>query len=602
MRTPGPPRPHSSATATRSTPTTSAPGSPDYVEAGKRARDAGFDLVYVYDAHRAAPAQFLSPRFNQRTDAYGGSFENRARFFIEALGGVRAAVGEDCAAVARLTVDQLHGPEDFEVLDDGLKFIALAEAEGVVDLWDINITQFMEWGEDAGPSRFYKANHQAPWTRHIKTVANKPVLGVGRVTSPDDMVAIIESGQTDIIGAARPWIADPFLPKKIEEGRFDDIRECIGCNVCISRWEQGARMVCTQNATANEEFRRGWYPETVEPAAEPCSVLVVGAGPTGMECARVAGERGYDVHLVEADAEIGGHVKMVMRYPGLSEWGRVITYRQTQLDKLKTVEVHTGTRLSPDDVLAYGADKVVVAIGAHWAGDGRSVNNYAPLDGVDARGPRFATSEQVMSGKETGDRVVVLDADGYFTGIGLAELLVDQGKQVALVSQYEHIAPMTEFTLERPNVERLLREKEIALWPGHWVERVEPGNEIKLQLRDIWRDGYKRGPGPITGEAPRRKGPAVSEVTCDTVVLATARIANRELYAALKEHKPEWAAQELQAVYRVGDCHAPRMIAESIFDGHRLAREFESANPAKSLPFIRERMLWGQEMIPTLES
>jgi len=572
----------------------------DYVEAAKRARDAGFDLIYIYGAHRAAPAQFLSPRFNQRTDEYGGSFENRARFFLEALAGIKAAVGEACAGVARLTVDQLHGGSDVEVLDDGLRFIELAEMEGVVDLWDVNITKFMEWGEDAGPSRFYKANHQGAWTKHVKGVAKKPVLGVGRVTSPDDMVEIIKSGQADIIGAARPSIADPFLPLKIDEGRFEDIRECIGCNICISRWEQGARMICTQNATANEEFRRGWHPENFEPTAEPQSVLVVGAGPSGMECARVLGLRGYDVHLVEAEAEIGGHVKMVMRYPGLSEWSRVASYRQIQLDKAKNVEIHTNTRLSADDVLRYGADRVVIATGAHWAGDGLSINNYGILDGVDAAMPQFATPEQVMAGKPVGERVVVLDADGYFTGIGLAELLADAGKQVSLVSQFEHIAPMTDYTLERPNMERLMREKGIALWPGHWAESLEPGNEITVRLYDIWRDGSKRAPGPVPGEAPRRKGTAVSELACDTVVLATARVPNGELFNELKARKEEWVEQEIGAVYAIGDCRAPRLIADSIFDGHRLAREFESANPMKAKPFIRERILWGQEMIPAL--
>ena len=174
------------------------------------------------------------------------------------------------------------------------------------------------------------------------------MVNTGRFTSPDEMVDVIKSGQCDFIGAARPSIADPFLPNKIYEGRNEDIRECIGCNICISRWERGAPLICTQNPVANEEYRRGWHPEKFEQTDNPRSVLVVGGGPAGMEAARVAGLRGYEVHLVEKSAELGGHMKDVTRYPGLAEWGRVVSYRQIQLDKAKNVEIHLSTELSAD--------------------------------------------------------------------------------------------------------------------------------------------------------------------------------------------------------------------------------------------------------------
>src|SRR5262245_7805240 len=172
------------------------------------------------------------------------------------------------------------------------------------------------------------------------------------------MVEAINKGMLDIIATCRPSISDPFLPKKIDEGRLDDIRECIGCNMCISKFEIGALpIVCTQNATIGEEYRRGWHPEKFSRAANAeKDVLVIGAGPAGMECARVLGERGMNrVHLVEADDEIGGHVRPIAALPGLAEWGRVITYRKIQLDKLKNVEVITGKRLSKAEVIEYGA-------------------------------------------------------------------------------------------------------------------------------------------------------------------------------------------------------------------------------------------------------
>ena len=515
---------------------------------------------------------------------------------------MKKAVGDNCAIATRFAIDTLYGPDGVEVGEDGLKFVELVTKEGLVDLWDINVGDIAEWGEDAGPSRFYKANHQAPWVKDVKSVANVPVLGVGRVTSPDDMVAIIQSGQADIIGAARPSISDPFLPNKIDEGRLEDIRECIGCNMCISRWEIGGPpMICTQNATAMEEYRRGWHPEKFDKTDNPCSVLVVGAGPAGLECARVLGERGYDVHLREAEDELGGSIRYIQRFPGLAEWGRITSYRQTQLEKLKNVEVHTGVgAMTADDVLSYGADRVVIATGSRWAPDGLNGITHAPIDGADATMPQFCTPDQVMNGKDVGDRVVVLDADGYFTGASTAEFLADQGKQVSLVTQLHAVAPYTDFTLEAPNLHRMIHEKNIRDITSHWVHSIEPGNETKVMIYNLYGDGYQRTSKPRTGELPRKANTNIEELTCDTVVLVTGRLSNQALFSELKSRRSEWAEEEIDNIFHTGDCYAPRMIADAIFDGHRLAREFESDNPQYAQPWIRERQIWGSETFPKL--
>ena len=414
------------------------------------------------------------------------------------------------------------------------------------------------------------------------------------MTAPDDMVDAITSGQLDIIGAARPSIADPFLPKKIEEGRNEDIRECIGCNMCVSRWERGARIVCTQNATTNEEFRRGWHPERFEQTAAPCSVLVVGAGPAGLECARVLGARGYDVHLREAAGEVGGNIRDVMRYPGLAEWGRVVSYREGQLDKLGCVEVHTGVgEMSADDVLAYGAEKVVLATGSRWAEDGMSGANYATIPGADASVPQILTPEQVMAGKPVGERVAVLDADGYFTGIAMAELMADQGKRVSVITHYDVVGPMHEFTAELSSLRRMMNAKGITALTGRWVERLEVENQVRVVHYDLYRGGYERAAGPVSGEAPFAPSEASENLDVDSVILVTARKANRALWDALKARQFEWAGEGIAGVYQAGDCYAPRMIAEAVFDGHRIAREFESENPQEPLPVKRERILWG---------
>ena len=565
-----------------------------YADAARRAAAVGFDYIEVLGSDTATPLQFLMPQFNQRTDRYGGPLENRARFWIEVMTALKEAVGNECAVGTRLSSDHLIGSGGLE-LDEALQFVQLMDGEGVCDLWNITVACFAEWGNGftTGPSRFYKSGHQGWAGAAVKGVTNVPVVGIGRLTAPDDMLDVIVSGKADFIGAARPSIADPFLPRKIEEGRPEDIRECIGCNMCISRWEQGAPLVCTQNATSMQEYSRGWHPETFEPAVEPCSVLVVGAGPAGLECARVLGMRGYDVHLREADGEVGGHMRDVMRYPGLAEWGRVITYRQGQIGNLGNVELHTGVgEMSADDVLRYGADRVVIATGARWRGDGLAGVSNAPIPGVDAGRPEFCTPDQVMAGKAVGERVVVFDTDGYVHGVGIAELLADQGKQVSIITPFAGVAPYTEYTLEAGNLHRVLREKNVALYPLHWVENVEAGNRLTVRMFDVYRDSSQITMPPRPGVPARRLSDAVTEISCDSVVLATARTSNNALYHELGIRRAEWSDNQIEAVYRVGDCHTPRFTQLAIFEGHRLAREFDSDNPQHPLPYKRERARW----------
>jgi dimethylamine/trimethylamine dehydrogenase len=571
-----------------------------YVEAAKRARAAGFDYIEVICSDSHLPLQFLIEEFNHRTDEYGGSFENRARFWLELLEALKEGVGADCAVGNRYSVDALHGPEGLD-LEKGVRYVEMVEARGLCDLWDVKVADYNGWGNDSGPSRFFKAHNQGWATSAVKAVVSVPVVQVGRFTSPDDMADAIRNNECDMIGGARPSIADPFLPKKIEEGRPEDIRECIGCNICVSRFWLGAPMACTQNATAMEEYRRGWHPEKFDQAADPCSVLVVGGGPAGLECSRVLGMRGFDVHLCEASDDLGGNIKNVMRYPGLAEWGRIVSYRQIQLDKLKTVEIHTGIgEMSADDVLSYGADKVVVAVGAHWRDDGMSGVTHAAISGADASQPQICTPEQVMAGKEIGERVVVIDSDGYFTGLGMAEMMADQGKQVTMITDKPAASYYTEYTLEGDNVQRLLVEKDIAVLGNHWVERIEAGNATKVVAFNVYRDGYKIQMPPTPGQNPRKESDAVNELDCDTVILVTARASNDGLFKALKTRQDEWAANEISAIYHIGDCYSPRIPQLCIWEGHRLAREFDSPDPQKPLPYIRERRIWGDDTMPTL--
>ena len=266
-------------------------------EAAIRARKAGFDIVYVYAGHDLTlPMNFLQRRRNTRTDEYGGSLENRVRLFREVIEDTKDAVGDTCGVAVRFATDEMMGPDGITAEGEARDVVAmLAE---LPDLWDVNIS---DWKFNSYTSRFAEEGYQEKFVAFVKTLTTKPVVGVGRFTSPDTMVSQIKRGVLDMIGAARPSIADPFLPRKIEEGRLDDIRECIGCNICISGDSTITPMRCTQNPTMGEEWRKGWHPEVIGARGSEDRVLVVGAGPAGLEAARALGQRGYEVHLAEGD-------------------------------------------------------------------------------------------------------------------------------------------------------------------------------------------------------------------------------------------------------------------------------------------------------------
>lgn len=569
-----------------------------YVDAGLRARDAGFDIVYVYGAHSYLPLQFLSPYYNKRTDKYGGSLANRARFWLETLEKVRKAVGKDCAIATRFALDTVYGPSQIEIEVDGMKFIEMADP--LVDLWDVNVGDIAEWGEDAGPSRSREQGHQVPWTKFAKQVSGKPVLGVGRFTDPNKMVEIVTKGYADIIGAARPSIADPFLPKKIEEGRYDDVRVCIGCNVCISRWEIGGPpMICTQNATAGEEYRRGWHPEKFRKTSSKDSVLVLGAGPSGAECARVLMEQGYTVHLYDQADKIGGHLNSVATLPGLGEWGYHRDYRETQLNKLvkknKESQIALGQKaLTASDVLEYGADKVVIATGSSWNTDGTNCLTHDPIPGADATQPDQLTPEQVFAGKKKiGKRVVILNYDTYFMAPSLAEKLAVAGHEVTVVSGVK-LANYMHFTLEYPNMKRRLHELHVTDIGDHVCSRIEKG---RLEVEYSFGEGAKRSyRGP--GVSPRDENKTQHWIEFDSLILVTGRHSDDTLFRELKKRESEWSSNGIKNVYVIGDAEAPRLIADATFTGHRLAREFEEAEPQFALPYKREVAVWGAPHMP----
>lgn len=544
-----------------------------YVDAAKRGRAAGFDIIIIYGGHEGLLEQFMSPHYNKRTDAYGGSPENRARFFRDVVRDVHDAVGDDCAISVRMTADSLRGDDGILLERDVLPFVKAVDE--YVDLWDIHLGN-INWGDDATPSRFFRSGRAMDRVKQIKAVTSKPVVAVGRFTDPGEMASLILDGVLDVIGAARPSIADPFLPNKIREGRLEDIRECIGCNICVSRFEMmGPPIVCTQNPTIGEEYRRGWHPEVFSKARNAeTDVLIVGAGPAGMECARVLGERGLrNVHLVDTASGLGGHLNWLTKLPGLNEWNRITEYRMIQLDKLNNVTFCGNTTLTPQDAAAYGAGIIIDATGARWLGNGVGPATRDGIAGADAALPTVFTPEQIMvEGKPIqGDRVVIIDEDGYHVAAALADRLSAEGKQVTVITSLAELAPYTHLTLESSFLRTKLYRQGVKIVASTIPTRVTE--------QGLWaRYAY----APVEDQHLYK---------ADSIVLVTQRVSNTSLYRSLLDGigREKLAAEDVNAVFRIGDSVAPRIIAEVIFDGHRLAREIDSDDPAMPLPFLRER-------------
>lgn len=526
-----------------------------------RARDAGFDIVYVYAGHNLCLLQhFISQRYNQRSDEYGGSIENRTRLLREVMEDTKEAVGDRMAVALRFAVDELAGPESMTADGDGRAVVELLAEHP--DLWDVNVS---DWRNDSQTARFSEEGYQETFTHWVKQVTSKPVVGVGRYTSPDHMVRLVKQGALDLIGAARPSIADPFLPKKIQEGRPEDIRECIGCNICVSGDFGHFPMRCTQNPTMGEEWRRGWHPERCEPKASDDGILIVGGGPAGLEAARVLGARGYDVTLAEANDSLGGHVNGVARLPGLATWQRVIDYRIQQIRALPNVETYLGSELDAGQIQEFGFDHVAVATGSRWRDDGKGRRH--PLGVTIHPEVVCRTPDDVIDGAAIDEPVVIYDDDHYFMASVLAEKLAIDGLEVVYVTPAPDAATWTHNTLEQGCIQARLLEVGVTLELSSAISQVDQ-DEVELACVYTERKRTRR---------------------CGSVVLVTMREPEEALFGGLVRDEAVLKEAGIKSVIRIGDCLAPGLLAAAVYAGHRYARELDAGSVSTDVtPFRRE--------------
>ncbi len=499
-------------------------------DATRRCREGGLDGVELSFAHNHLVDQFWSPLFNRRTDEYGGTLENRMRFGFEVLREIRRQVGRDWVVGARISGD--------EMTDGGLTAGDMAEiarrlaASGLVDFLSIIggaahtlPLQALAVANMASPHGLF-----VPLAAAIKAaVPGMPVFHAGRIVDPVHADRILADGSIDLVGMTRALIADPDMPRKAREGRLDDVRPCVGANAgCIDRIYQGKPVTCIQNPGTGRETELG---EPV-PAASPRRVVVVGAGPAGLEAARVAALRGHRVVLFEREAQVGGQVLIAARAPVRTELTGILRFLARQVDKLP-IDRRLRVEASPDTVLAESPDVVIIATGSH--------PHVPALRGLD--GKHVVTDWDVLLDRvEVGERVVVVDDVHTQRGLSTAEHLLDRGRRVEVISRLFYAGQDVGVTSIAPLYSRLFA-KGVTLTPHTDLVAVEGSAVVVANV-------YTRAERRIEG--------------VDTVVLSMGSRSIDTLYRALKG--------QVAALHAIGDCVAPRGIHQAILEGTRVAR------------------------------
>ncbi len=517
------------------------------VDAARRARSAGFDIVYIYAGMGYLGYEFLLEEYNHRSDEYGGSTENRVRFVAELLEATKEAVGDDCGVALRISLEELRAKPSDHFESQAHEVVSLLS--DLPDLWDVKMDSSPT---DCGSSRFRAEGAHEPVIDFVKQVTDRPVVGVGRFTSPDTMVSQIKRGVLDLIGGARPSIADPFLPNKVREGREDEIRECIGCNICISSWHDGVPVRCTQNATAGEEWRKGWHPEKFDSPGSNDRILIVGGGPAGLEAALVAAKRGYRVAIADKASEMGGRLLFETRLPGLNSWSRVQDYRLYALRQMGNVDIYTDSELGVEEVFALEYQRVAIATGARWT---RALYSSLEIPVGELNKPNVFTPDDLAAGTIPEGPVLVYDFDNYYLGGVIAEHLAAQGIATSYATPAGHASAWTIMTNELPFVQQALHRHNVAINTEALLDSFD-GEQV--QLANIF-----------TG--------ALTHISARSVVIVGLRLPNTDLFDALSEREPEWKETGIKSVDRIGDSLAAGALVHAIYSGHSYARQLDCA-------------------------
>jgi len=500
----------------------------------RHVREGGFDGAELQSSHSSLIRQFFSPYFNRRTDAYGGSLENRMRFALEVIAAVRAEVGRDFTLGIRLCGDELI-PAGL-TLEDVREIAHRLEATGLLDFINTSVGEFHNLYMVEG-SMHTPPGYQLFVSAGIREVVKLPVFCTGRIKDPVQAERILREGLADMVDVVRGQICDPAFTRKAREGRTESIHLCISCNqYCIGRMGLNLSLGCIQTPAAGNELL---FPSIVplrSAKAQPRpTLLIVGGGPGGMQAAKAAALRGYRVRLYEKQQELGGQVNLLVRVPNRVEFGDVS--RNLQREILEAgVEVRLGVEVTAELVEREQPDAVIIATG--------SLPGLPTVPGTDL--PHVATVWQVLQGEKNaqpGEHVLVYDQVGFHQATSVAELLAERGCIVEVVTPQFYVGGDLGITLDLELWYRRVLARGVRLTANHFLASLGPNSATII-------NNY-------TGQPRQLEQLALA-------VMAIPQTANDALYQQLQG--------KVKQLFRVGDCLAPRRVEQAILDGERAAR------------------------------
>ena len=512
-----------------------------FAEASRRCEEGGLDGVEIHGCHGFLVHQFTSPLTNNRTDEYGGSFENRARFLKEILTAIRSKVSPGFAVGVRLSAENIKGgltPED------NANLVEMLTAAGNLDYVSASSGGFYDQSAMIGAMHEpvgYMYRDTKPMIEACKK-AGIPVLSTGRYRTLEEANQAISAGEGDLIGMNRATIADPDLVRKTVEGRVDEVRPCIGCNQeCAGGVLTLPPLLrCTVNPAIGKERFIG--EDKLVPVDSPKKVLVIGGGPAGMEAARVAAMRGHQVSLVEASPNLGGMVRFARKAPRHQGIGDIIDWQESEIYRLG-VDVKLSTYFEIDDILAENADAIVLAAGSTPRLDGiQGARPGEPAEGMDQ--PHVMTAVDLLMNppSDVGASALVLDDVGHYEAIGAAEYLIERGVAVTYVTRYSGLAERLEPAFVTEPALRRLRQGDFTLMSRAHVSTIR---EKEVDVRYL--DG-----GPV------------QTIPAETVIFVTSHTPNRDLVGELADFAGD--------VHVVGDANSPRLLPEALHEGYHAGR------------------------------
>ena len=520
-----------------------------YGLAAGRAQKAGANGVEVHFAHGYLINQFLTPIKNKRTDEYGGSVENRLRFGLEILRTVRETVGPDFVVGIRINNNEMF-PGGIET-DEAAEICKMIEAEGLINYINVS-TGLLRSVHYMIPTHYpgLEPGYQADFTSVIKAAVGLPVFMVGRINDPVLADSLIAQGKADAVVMIRELIAEPFFAKKAQEGKIEDIRPCAYWNQgCFWRIASGLRLECSINAGTGHE--RAYGEDSLVPAAERKTILVVGGGPAGMECARVGANRGHRVVLYEGRNELGGQVNSLVKLPQRQEVKNWLDWLEAQVHKVGAT-VKLGQPVDADNVHSVieseKPDVVVIATGARPARDGLSGLTALPVPGWEQ--DNVFTYDDVIDGtKALGDNILLLEEMSERTAPGIAEMLAKQGKQVEIITHWQNLSEkLLGLANELPWVYATMDELGIIVTLNSWIKSIS-GNQVTCYNIFSEREWVQEA---------------------DSIVMLTTKYPNDELYKLLFSTDGA-STNGVKEVYRIGDAVTPRWVTDATREGVRLA-------------------------------